>query len=186
MGPPPPKMEPSPPKIIEAAVELLLPPACRESVLGDLCESYTSPIRYLRDAILTVPLVIVSRIRRTTDAGLLLLEAFALYLCFATPARFLNGRVFLNQHNAYVRLALPVLIALLALVLADAYTSTEKRMIKTPAAAFCAIWLQFAVTSTSWAVPLRLMLFGSYAGVLMVAGLRAVFAQGNNRTTGAG
>jgi hypothetical protein len=181
-------MESGPPKIIEAAVEVLLPPACRESVLGDLCERYSSAPRYLREAAVTVPLVIVSRIRRTTDAGLLLLEAFALYLSFVTPARFLNAATFLTGHNAYLRLALPALMALVAVVLTDAYAATEKRMVKAPAAAFCAMWLQFALTraNADWTVPREVMLFGSYAGALMLVGLRALFAWGNNRTTGAG
>ena len=187
MGAPPPKVEPFPPKVIESVVEVLLPPACRESVLGDLHERYASPRQYARDAALALPLVIWSRVRRTTDAGLLLLEAFALYLSFVAIARLANGAAFLQQPNAYLRLALPVVAALLSLVLADAYGPADERFFKRPAAAFAAMWLAFAFAAPKpdWALPARVMLHASYAGALMVFALRALFASGDNRTTGA-
>ena len=188
MGPSPAKVESGPPKIIEAAVELVLPPACRESVVGDLCERYTSPGRYLREAALTVPLVILSRILRTTDAALLFLEACALFLSFVAAARFYNDGIFFGQQNVYLRMAPPVVLALVGLVLVDAYAPAAKRMIMGPAAAFCAIWLQFSVMSRNadWTLPIEVVLSGSLGGVLMVAGLRALFTGGDSRTSGAG
>jgi hypothetical protein len=75
-------MEARPPALIDAIVGHLIPPACREHVLGDLCERYTSPIGYLVEAIRTIPLVIAGRIRRTCDALLVLGEAQILLLTF--------------------------------------------------------------------------------------------------------
>lgn len=188
MGPSPSQVEPGPPKIIEAALKILLPPPCRESVLGDLHERFVSRRQYVCNAIVTVPLVILSQVRRATNPGLLLLEAMALYLSFCVSARFWNRGIFLNAPNVYLRVAFPVLAAVVALILADVYVRPERRAIKGPAAAFCAIWLYFAAAAASadWGVPAQVAFFASCAGVGTMVGLRALFAQGNNRTTGAG
>ncbi len=52
---------------METIVGALLPPSCREPVMGDLCERYTSPGQYLADAFRTVPFVLWSQIRRSFD-----------------------------------------------------------------------------------------------------------------------
>jgi hypothetical protein len=79
------KVETGPSALIEGVVRLLTPPACREHVLGDLWERYRSPGQYLRDAMWTLPFVIVSRIRRTSSAPLLALQAFCVFATFAGP-----------------------------------------------------------------------------------------------------
>jgi hypothetical protein len=188
MGPSASQMEPGPPKIVEAALAILLPPQCRESVLGDLHERFVSRRQYIGNAIVTVPLVILSQVRRVTDAGLLLLEALAVYLSFCVSARFCNGGIFLGTPNVYLRVALPVLPALVALMVADVYARGEQRAIKGPASAFSAIWLQFVMTahSADWAVPVQVVLFASCAGIGTAVALRALFARANNRTAGAG
>ena len=81
----PKKVETGPPALIEAVVRLLTPPACREHVLGDLWERYKSPRQYLKDAMRTVPFVIVSRIRRTSSAPLLAFQALIVFATFAGP-----------------------------------------------------------------------------------------------------
>ena len=75
-------MNPGPSKAAEAIVAVFLPPACREEVLGDLHERYRSPRQYGLEALRTVPLVILSRIRRTADPQVILMQAFALYVSF--------------------------------------------------------------------------------------------------------
>jgi hypothetical protein len=70
-------METHPPKLIEAIVERLVPPACREHVLGDLSERYESPGQYMMDAVRTIPLVIASQVRRTSKIGVVVAEACA-------------------------------------------------------------------------------------------------------------
>ena len=81
----PKKVETGPSALIERVVRLLTPPACREHVLGDLWERYRSPGQYLRDAMRTLPFVIVSRIRRTSSAPLLAFQAFCVFATFAGP-----------------------------------------------------------------------------------------------------
>jgi hypothetical protein len=112
---------------MEALVGLLIPPACREPVLGDLCERYRSPRQYLVDALRTVPLVILSQIRRTASPQRLLLEAFALYLSFLAAAWQLHALPFLYDQDGFLRLAIPTAAALLALLLADAYANPSNR-----------------------------------------------------------
>ena len=81
----PEKVETGPSALIEGAVRLLTPPACREYVLGDLRERYRRPGQYLKDAMWTLPFVIVSRIRRTSSAPLLAFQAFSVFAAFAGP-----------------------------------------------------------------------------------------------------
>lgn len=60
-----------PPRWMEAAVSLLLPPSCRETVLGDLQERFEGRqgrarwLGYVGDAITAVPQVLRGRMRRT-------------------------------------------------------------------------------------------------------------------------
>ena len=82
----PKKVETGPSTLIEGVVRLLTPPACREYVLGDLCERYRSPGQYLSDAVRTLPFVIVSRIRRTSSAPLLAFQAVSVFATFAGPS----------------------------------------------------------------------------------------------------
>ena len=187
MGPAPPKVGPGPPRSLEILVSITLPPACRESVLGDLHERYTAPAQYAWDALSVIPWVIVSRIVRTTDAGLLLLEAFALYLSFAASARFTTGPAFLSLPNAYFRMAIPVLAALVALVFADAYARAERRLALGSAAAFAALWFEFgwAANNSNLSMPWHVLVYASALGTLLIAVLRAIFLPGDHRTTGA-
>jgi hypothetical protein len=185
-------MKPGPSKTAEAVLGILLPPACREQVLGDLHERYTGPRQYLADALSAVPCVIVSRIRRTTDPQVLLMEAFALYLSFVGVARLLGQSSILYHPWGLLRLAIPAAVALLALVLADAYADPAKRsrikpMLQT---AFC-IGLAFLSQATFWAtdpelaVPLRIMLYGAGISLVLVSALRVFFPKDDNRPRGA-
>src|SRR5262245_31327768 len=63
-------MEARPSPIAEAIVGRLLPPSCREVVLGDLHERYVSDRQYALDAIRTIPFVIWGQIRRTLSRWL--------------------------------------------------------------------------------------------------------------------
>ena len=80
-----------PSKKLEMLAAFLIPPASREEVLGDLHERYKSPGRYLFDAFSTAPFVILSRIRRTTDPQLLLMEALLLYASFLVVAWYMDA-----------------------------------------------------------------------------------------------
>jgi hypothetical protein len=50
-------MYPGPSKTAEAIVAVFVPPACREEVLGDLHERYSSAGQYGLDALRTIPLI---------------------------------------------------------------------------------------------------------------------------------
>lgn len=73
----------------EAVVARLIPPDCREEVLGDLHERNISFARYLLDALHTIPLVVASRIRRTSDPGLLAMYAI---VCYTSPGASCGSR----------------------------------------------------------------------------------------------
>jgi hypothetical protein len=115
-----------PSKIAEAVVAVLVPPACREEVLGDLHERFKSPWQYTADVLFTVPLVILSRMRRTAEPQILLTQAFALYLSF-TGAAWLYDRAVLREHWGLLRLAIPAAMALAGLILDDTYAHPRRR-----------------------------------------------------------
>jgi hypothetical protein len=71
--------DPRPPRWLEWLVARALPRACREHVLGDLHESYTSAREYVTDAVPALAAAIFSQIRRVTPLPFLLLEAVIVY-----------------------------------------------------------------------------------------------------------
>jgi hypothetical protein len=97
-----------PPKAFEKVVGSLMPPACREEVLGDLCERYESPGQYVLSAIPVIPFVIVSRIRRTADPQHLAISAMLDYAAMLCAAWWLD-KPFLNSEWGLVKLFVPSL-----------------------------------------------------------------------------
>jgi hypothetical protein len=71
-----------PPPWLEFPVSRLVPPACREHVLGDFSERYTSPRQYAADALRTLPFVIAGQIRRTSDSLGILMCVIPAFLFF--------------------------------------------------------------------------------------------------------
>ena len=88
-----PTLEARPPVLIDAIVRTLIPPACREHVVGDLWERYRSPLRFLLDAARTVPFVIASQIRRTSTVGSVLIQAFLMFVGIGIGSRRLGPTV---------------------------------------------------------------------------------------------
>jgi hypothetical protein len=105
------QVTPAPPDAVERLLRLLVPPASREVVMGDLHERYVSPWRYLADALHTVPFVLASRIRRACNLPLTVF--LALYLQFVV----FQG----NTPQPGLTATLPTVLAVLVLVLRDAY-----------------------------------------------------------------
>lgn len=181
-----------PPKIAEAVTRFFLPPACREHVLGDLQEKCTSRRQYIRDSLRTVPLVIWSRIRRTTDPAVLLLEALALYIAFVAAAWQLGLALFLYREQGLARLAIPVVITLIALVIGDAWARPGERsplrpIVEAAGGVGFAFALQ-ALISAAWMelwVPHWILIFGGGAGILLIATVRMLFPPNFNRPRGA-
>src|SRR5260370_15947763 len=143
-------------------------------------------------ALRTVPLVIISRIRRTTDPQVLLMEAFVLYLSYLAAASFLD-RQFLTDQRGLLRLAIPAAIAWIALMVGDAYSDPKKQSLLRPVgAAATAIGLAglsqavFWAGYREWAVPVWIMLLGSGLSILLVCALRLVFPPVAGRPQGGG
>ncbi len=124
-------MKQTPPRMIEAIVAHLIPPARREEVLGDLHERYEGPAQYLLDALRTVPHVVASQVRRTTDPRLVIFEAVALYIAFlAAPAQPGGGSLIFKPATMLAAL-IPVVIALVALRLIEAYSKARRSRLMT-------------------------------------------------------
>src|SRR5271170_5957251 len=104
-----------PPGIVEDAVGWFLPPACREEVLGDLYEQYVNAAQYAVNTMTVAPRVILSQIRRNTDARVFLPTICAICYSFAA------GSADFPQYASplpgdpltLLRLAIPALAALL-------------------------------------------------------------------------
>jgi hypothetical protein len=181
-------MRAGPPKIIESMVALLVPPASREHVLGDLRERYAGTRSYLSDAVSAVPGAIAGRIIRTIGWRLLAMEACVLYLSFLAGAWGALGAGYLFQHGGFLRLLLPVAVDLAVLAVADVYGSGERSSLGFEAAfgAWCGATL--AVVSQVNGVPVvRLMYSAAAMGVVLSLSLRIVrmwFPHCGNRPRG--
>jgi hypothetical protein len=170
-------MESSPSKIAEALVYWLLPPACREEVLGDMRERHPSSAQYLIEATCTVPSVIYSRILRTSDAGVTLFMAVSMYAAYVMSAWWLDPEL-LFRANGFARVAIPPAILLASIVLSDAYTDPKKRWplkpLLGPALGFA---LTFAVgLNDRWALPMSVLVWGGALDVLLASTLRVTFS----------
>jgi hypothetical protein len=171
-----------PPKLLENLFRLLLPPVSREHVLGDLQERYTSPQAYAIEALSVLGPVIISRIRRTTDIQVFLMETLTVYLSFAAAGWYLGEQYFLYHHAGFVRLAVPTSVAVVSLLFCNAYSSPEGKSFLTPilqsTGSLSLAFLGQAVVFDmfpSYAVPFSTLLYGSLLSVLLVSPLRVLF-----------
>ncbi len=184
-------MHAAPPKAVEKIVGFLIPPASREEVLGDLYERCTSTRQYIPDALLVLPMVILSRIRRTADSQVLLMEALALYLSYMGAA-WLRDRAFLYGDLGYLRLAIPAAIVLLGVILDDAYAKPGRRSVlksmRGLAVGIGVASLSQIVLYTgnrALALPPWIMLYGSAICLLLASCVRVLFPPVTDRPVGA-
>ena len=82
-----PTLETRPPVLIDAVVRALIPPACREHVIGDLWERYRSPWQFVLDAAGTIPFVVASQIRRTSTLAGVVIHAFILFVSLGVSSK---------------------------------------------------------------------------------------------------
>jgi len=161
--------------VIEKIVGIFIPPACREEVLGDLREKNDGVQLFIYDALITIPLVIVSRIRRTTDSVVLLMEAFCCYVSFLAAAWFVQPSM-ASTREGLLRLAIPGAIALAVLVVADAYADPRKKSLLRPvvavALAFACVYIVQLIFPL---LPDTMLAIGSGAGMLFLLVLRMLF-----------
>ncbi len=170
-------MESGPSKMSEAIARWLVPPACREEVLGDMRERHQRLAPYLLEAAQVIPCVIYSRICRTTDAAVALMKALPMYTAFVIAAWSLD-RALLSDQRGFTRLAIPTAICLAATILGDAYSNPQKRWpLKAVAAPTLGFAFAFIVQSMlkRWALPAPVFAWGSAVSLLLVATLRLVF-----------
>jgi hypothetical protein len=183
-------MSSGPSKTVEAIVAVFPPPACREEVLGDLHERYISPGQYAWEALLTIPLVIISRIRRTADPQVLLMQALVLYLSFLGAAR-LHDRAFLNEQWGLLRLAIPAGMAILGLILEDAYARLARRSpLKLTRGPVLGIGLAlasqgiFRISNPDLALPIWITLYGCAIALLLSSAVRLLFPPASGQLHG--
>lgn len=113
-----------PPELAENLVGWFLPPACREEVLGDLCEGYENTLQYAISAAAVAPRVILSQVRRNTAAWIFLLTTCG--ICYSVA----SGMVDLSLEGdptALLRLAIPTVPAVLILLVRNGFAALEDR-----------------------------------------------------------
>lgn len=184
-------MKSGPSRTAEAIVAVFVPPACREEVLGDLHERYSSSGQYGLDAARTIPLVIISRIRRTADPQVLVMQAFALYASFLGAA-WLKDRTFLSEQWGLLRLAIPAGMATLGLILEDAYARPGRRSpLKLARGPVLGLGLalasqgMFRINSPDLALPAWITFYGCALSLLLSSAVRMLFPPATGQLQGA-
>lgn len=181
-----------PPRIVDEILRLLVPSACREEVLGDLYEECDSVGQYILEALRVLPMVLYSRIRRTADPQVLLMQAVALYLSYVGAA-WHEGKTFLFRDSGLLRLAIPPAWVLFGVIMDDAYVVPGKRsFVKQMRGSLFGLVFAYvsqmalSTDNRQFGLPLPVMLFGSAAGLLFSVGLRYLFPTIIDRPAGAG
>jgi hypothetical protein len=177
-------MRAAPPALLEKAISLLIPPAVREEVSGDLYERCTSARHYVRDALRVIPQIILSRVRRTADPQVLLMEAVTLYTSYAAAAWY-EAPGSLYESFGLLKLVVPSAIVLLAVMLEDAYASNPGKRSPIKLArgpilgAGFAYLAQTVLSFGHWPVtlPAWVMLYGSAISLLFTITLRIILAR---------
>lgn len=188
-------MRPGPPKFLESFFAVLIPPSCREEVLGDLCEKYASPLQYTILAIRTIPCVILSRARRVTEGPVLFMQALLIYGCYLAAA-FYRDRAFLYGPYGLLRTALPLLPFLLILVLRDVYYPYPKSVLRMiGSVSFAAVVTFLAMVRMACGhdsvclartLPDWMNLLGAASSLLLVSAVRILFRSHPNMQQAAG
>jgi hypothetical protein len=125
--------------------------------------------------------VIVSRIRRTADPQVLLIQALVLYLSFLGVTWF-SDRALLGERGGLIRLAIPVVAAIAGLLLDDAYAKpgprTATNLARGPVFGLLlallsqeALWMK----KSDWALPQWVATYGCLLGLLLSSGIRMLF-----------
>jgi len=160
-------------------VAWLIPPACREEVLGDLSEE--SPgLRAILSAVLCV---ILSRVRRTTDPVVLLMEGLALYTAFVVIANWLAPSMMFDPAGL-ATLAIPPAAMLIGLMLSDAYSDPRR---KSPLKPILGVVLSAAVAVAAGDafLPRAVLMAGTGFGALVILPIRTMFPPPTERAQAA-
>ena len=134
-------------------------------------------LRYFLEAAHLIPCVIYSRICRTTDAVLALMEVASLYTAFVIVAKYLDPVLILDR-SGFARLAIPPVIILATMSLADAYSNPQKRWplkpLVAPTFGFTVAYIEQSMYR-QWSLPVSVFFWGSGTGLLLVSTLRLAF-----------
>ncbi len=167
-------MEPGPSKVAEILAGYLIPSACREEILGDMRERYRSGWGYCLEAAQVIPCAIYSRVCRTTDGVMALMQAGSMYTAFLIAAKCFDAAA-ISEKYGLARLAIPPVIVLAVMSLADAYSNPRKRWLLKPLFAptlgFAAAYIEQQMYR-QWSLPVSVFAWGSGAGLLLVWTLR--------------
>jgi hypothetical protein len=157
-------MTPSPPGALERIVGWLLPPACREEVLGDLFERYESPVQYVVSAVRVMPFVVISRIRRTVDVSHLFIVCLLEYVAMLAAAWWFD-KSFLYTDNGLWILFLPSLQGLLLTALESAWQRPGSAR---PQSLFSLLNAMVNGCLLFRLIPVEVLIFGSLASLVVV------------------
>jgi hypothetical protein len=157
-------MASSPPKLLETLARLIVPPACREEVLGDLHERYKTPLQYLGDLFSILPFLVMRRILRTTDPQLFLTDALLVYGSFLAAAWYKDR---LADGSSLLHLAIPAGLTLLYLVLNEALVVS-----RWSAFVVNVVWLAVFLSS---GLTSQTNIFGFFSGLLLDAAIRILY-----------
>jgi hypothetical protein len=166
-----------PHKVIERVAGVLIPIACREEILGDMRQRHQSTGSYVLEAVHTIPCVIYSRIRRTTDAVLAVAEGCSMLTAFVMAAWLLERGSIADQ-GGLLRLAIPAAVVLVMTILADAYSDPRHRWALKPLVGpAVGGGLAYILQSMlgEWALPPSVFLWGSAMSLLLLCALRLMF-----------
>ena len=170
-------MESGPSKVAETIAGYLLPPACREEILGDMRERYRSGLSYFVEALQVIPLVIYSRICRTTDAVVALMEVASMYTAFVVVAKWVDPTL-ISADSGLARLAIPSAVVLAGMSLADAYSDPQRRWplkpLFAPTLGFAVAYIEQSIY-VQWSLPASVFAWGSGTGLIFVSTLRVAF-----------
>jgi len=148
-------------------------------VLGDLCEKYTGPGQYILLAMRVIPCVIVSRIRRTTDARVLLMEALLMYASYLAAAWYTDRKILMEEWG-FFRLAIPSVLAVAFMMLEDAWSpAREKSPLRFTGEV--AMGTLFGFLWMVGSLPATLNLVGAGASLLLVSAVRIMFRPQTDR-----
>jgi hypothetical protein len=179
-----------PSKQAEFVVGMLIPPACREEVLGDLYERYRSLLRYSWDAVCIVPPIILSRIRRTSDPLVVLTQSLALYTSYLCAARIASPKLLVEPWGL-LRLAAPVFVTVAGIALDDAYADPSRSPALGPIRAALtgiglALWSQVLLWAggSQFAIPYATMAYGCVLSLVFTTGIRILFPPASNQLRG--
>jgi len=180
-------MEARPHPLVEAFIGRLLPPACREHVLGDLHERYVSVSQYVHDAVRTIPFAIWGQIRRTSSAPFMAAELVVVYVAFLSAlGRFDPGAM--SNTSAPLRAGIPAFAALAAVVLRDAWIGRTPRP-SAHSAADAALGIGCAAVAEALllsvgsrlALPSYALLAGYAMSLVLLSGVRMALSPINQR-----